>query len=126
MQNCQAIPIPDDEETIPERKKRVALENLAKVSRTRLGTPNKWTKIQESIADVYYRLGGADGLFTWVQADKANERDFYNHICSSLGSKIDINLLGSKVLLVVDDMSVSIEGEKPIENAITLDVPDDE
>ena len=126
MQNCQAIPIPDDEETIPERKKRVALENLAKVSRTRLGTPNKWTKIQESIADVYYRLGGADGLFTWVQADKANERDFYNHICRSLGSKIDINLQGSKVLLVVDDMSVSIEGEKPIENAITLDVPDDE
>ena len=107
--------------------REVALRNLALADpANRKGRLSDWRKVQNAIAEVFWQKGGAKGLFSWVESDKSNERDFYNHICRSLGSKIDINLQGSKVLLVVDDMSVSIEGEKPIENAITLDVPDDE
>ena len=43
------------------------------------GTPNKVSKsAKEAYVEVFERLGGADGLFTWARQDPGNLRDFYN------------------------------------------------
>ena len=93
--------------------REAALENLKLAHAvTRKGSISKWRQIQNSIAEVYERLGGSDGLFDWVEESPSNKRDFYNHICRSLGSKVDITLQGSQVLIMVDDMQGEIGGSE--------------
>ena len=100
--------------------RETALANLQKANLnrgSRKGVPNKWTKIQNSIAEVYESLGGAEGLLEWVLADKSNERDFYNHICRSMGNKVDINIgKGAQIMIVVDDLALDNDAK-----VITID-----
>ena len=85
--------------------REVALRNLALADKAnRRGKGNRWREIQTSIADVYFHLGGTEGLLEWVNENPQHKRDFYNHICRSLGSKVEINMQGSQVLIVLDDM----------------------
>lgn len=45
------------------------------------GTPNKLTKdVREAILQVAEGLGGAEGMLSWAQEDKANERIFWSQI----------------------------------------------
>ena len=103
--------------------REVALRNLALADKAnRSGKGNRWREIQTSLADVYFHLGGTQGLIDWVNEDKTNKRDFYNHICRSLGSKVEINLQGSQVLIVLDDMDQDSEPDPiPIENGESLE-----
>lgn len=45
------------------------------------GTPNKLTQdAKEAIEFVAQGLGGAEGMLTWAQEDKTNERIFWSNI----------------------------------------------
>ena len=103
--------------------REVALRNLALAdNRNRKGTVSKWREIQNSIAEVYLELGGTQGLLSWVNENPQHKRDFYNHICRSLGSKVEINMQGSQVLIVLDDMDQDSEPDPiPIENSESLE-----
>jgi len=90
--------------------REVALKNLALADKSnRKGTVSKWRQIQNSLAEVYFELGGSKGLISWINEDKIHKRDFYNHICRSLGSKVEINMQGSQVLIMLDDTTIGPE-----------------
>ena len=88
-----------------------ALKNLELADRTkpRKSSVSQWREIQNSLAEVYFELGGTKGLISWINEDKIHKRDFYNHICRSLGSKVEINMQGSQVLIMLDDMTIGPE-----------------
>ena len=85
-----------------------ALKNLALADRKkpRKSSVSQWREIQNSLAEVYFELGGTKGLISWINENKIHKRDFYNHICRSLGSKVEINMQGSQVLIMLDDTMI--------------------
>ena len=99
--------------------REAALANLDKIDRhkKRKSPVSQWREIQNSLAEVYFNLGGSAGLLNWINENPQHKRDFYNHICRSLGSKVEINMQGSQVLIVLDDMDADSGPDAlPIEN----------
>ena len=88
--------------------REIALRNLALADKGNMkGRVSKWNEIQKSIADAYMACGGTEGLIAWIYEDKSNKKDFYNHICRSIGSKIDINIgKDAQIMIVLEDLTI--------------------
>jgi hypothetical protein len=54
------------------------------------GTTNHFTSLKDSFLEVFEKLGGTEGLLTWVKSGNRNKAEFYRMVTKMLPANVSV------------------------------------